>query len=346
MKNLKIVFLLLLVLSCSQNDNFSKESENSVKLEILEFASLEDMNIKIDEINVLKDKKETEIIDKILLKNKIEKPISNINSKNSNNLKDLTYADIEDDVEFYHKEKLNSIYKLREELGFVSLQSVVEEINSLKLFDLEKAEKLYTQYGQYLGKSKFGTYSIFGDDISIILNSEGKVMVGNELIDISSISNKLNENEKVNGNYTYDDGDLVVEIGGPFIVSWEAGKLRDRKNLFWRYAYYTRILGFAKTQSSHNQYVSYPVTIVNNALPGYCQFKSAIGNITVNFGGYGGTSSSFFNYYSSSRSFYLDKVLIHPTAFSVVVNNQIYSATSQSVNRDYDIYNPNDPIYD
>ena len=347
---LRLVFLLFLVLSCNQNDDFDKEPLNPEKLEILEFASSEEMNIKINEINVLKDKMETELINRIFLKNKVEKSTSGFISKSSNNLKDLTYADIEDDLEFYHKGKLGNIYEIREKLGFVSLQSIVEEINSLKLFALEKAEEIYEQHSQYLRKTEFQTYSTFGDDISNILNREGKVVVDSELIDlnVSSIDNKLNENEKVNGDYTYDDGFLVVELGGPFMVKWEAGKLRDTKNWFWRYAYYTKILGFAKTAKSKGLYLSYPVTIVNNAaLPGSCQFKSYdIGNIYVDFGEYGGTSSSFFNYYSSSRSFYLDKVSIQPTEFSVVVNNQFYSATSEGVYRDYDTYDPNNPIYD
>ncbi len=348
------IFMLfaLLVLSCDKNDNFEKEVNNFFELQILDFPSLEEMEKKINEINVLKGQKESNTLEKLLLRNNITEPILDHLSKRNESKKEITYDGIEGDLEFYHRERLNNIYELRKELGFTSIQSIADEINSLKLLDPKKAEELYYNNSNLLEKSKFEVYSIYGDEISDVLNYEGKVEIDNKLLKLD-INNEYKNKIKYDGNQeeskssqsisalvTNDSAVLAIKFG-VFIVNWEVGKRRDRNNPLYRYAYYTKLAGFVITPE--NQYVNYPITI-NVGAPSDCKFKRTSGqNVFVSFMNTG-TSTSFFNHYSSSRSFYLDEVRIASSTFTVVANGQTHTISSSSFSKKYD--GDGGPIYD
>ncbi|OEK09689.1 hypothetical protein A8C32_13390 [Flavivirga aquatica] len=47
---------------------------------------------------------------------------------------------------FYHTEKLKAIYEIRSELNFISIQSIADEINYLKLLNPNKHKHLFNEY--------------------------------------------------------------------------------------------------------------------------------------------------------------------------------------------------------
>ena len=152
------------------------------------------MEKKINKINALKEESESYIQKKIFLTNDVSESISDNRSKKAVETGSINYNDIKDDLEFYHNEKLSHIYKLRRELGFTSLQSIADEINSLKLLNPEKSEELYHSYSNLLEKSKFQISSIYGDEISNVLNKDGKVKLGSKLLDLDTNNSEYSNN--------------------------------------------------------------------------------------------------------------------------------------------------------
>lgn len=86
---------------------------------------------------------------------------------------------------------------------------------------------------------------------------------------------------------------------------------------------------------------------INVSSPSYCDFRSVYNQkFTVNFRK-SGTGESFLNYYSSSKKFYLDKLYIGPSIFSVNLNGQTYYISTDYFYRDYRKYDPDEPpLYD
>lgn len=370
-KKLTLIAIVLLIISCSKDDSLEKELNNSVELEYVNFSSQEEMNRKIVEIDLLKEKKESKIIEKILLRNNVQDSLL-VSSLGSNSKKiEFKFEEIEDDLKFYHRERLNIIYELRKELGFTSLQSIVDEINSLKVLDQEKANYLFNQYSSLINKSKYGIYmSRAGEQISNVLNPQGKVKVSGKLIGLNVGKNygdnyddfiDIDNGDVVGSNEGLSDGDLgntgsnlnlvtndrgyfINNIGDDFMVKWMVGKERDYRNIFYRYKYYASLIGYMRTSSGI--FASYPMTI-NVGLGSDCKFKKASGspNIYVNFR-QTGTGSSFYNYQSRSGSFYLDYLDINESTFTFVAGGEVYVLTTGGISRNYDDYDPDNPVYD
>jgi len=162
-----MLILGVLVLSCSENEITTYDAVQETK--ILKFASRQEMNYKIDEIEEFQKDYESEIFEKILHHNKITKSSFDevVKSKETKLLEDINKEQILEDLKFYHKEKIKSIYELREFLNFTSLQSVVDEIESLRLLNPSKAEVLFNKHSKFLRKTSGVVTSIYHKRISM-----------------------------------------------------------------------------------------------------------------------------------------------------------------------------------
>jgi hypothetical protein len=345
-------------------------------LNVLEFTSLEKMQEKIDDIMMLKEINEAAIIQKL-----------NYNVNNSDcqpktfNDKGLTYEIIKNDLELYHREKLEGIYSLRKQLGFTSLQSIADEINSLKLLNPSKADYLFGKYSKLLKKSKFYVITSYGDIISNVLNVEGEVKVQGDYLNLDEDGNEGRSDYFFDANTNdqpvlseYDDNGGGSVIGGTgtgiwtnqmindegyfsnsnansdnimMLMVWSVGRKRNTYNLFYRYDYFARITGFFRT--SGNTFVSYPITFEFSEIGSDIEFKipGRSTSIWVKFAR-SGTGSNFFNYQSrSSSSYRLYKLTLGDGTYSAVFNGQTYTSDFTGLLRYYPDYNPNeDPVYD
>jgi len=369
MKKCSVLFVfVLMMLSCSNDADINMKSNNYLESQILEFSSSEQMDLRISEVFALKQEKEAIIVEKILQENNRAKQNSKDISISNSEANDIDYAAVRGAVEFYHKERLNSIYELRRELGFTSLQSIADEINSLKLLDPKKSIAIYEKHSGVLNKSGYETYSVFGELLANVLNSKGQVIVNDELLTLdvndfeSRISFQTPEEDDIMGGggisapsgssgyindacwLPIDPTDGVSIVTPPIIIRWEVGRMRDTVNWFYRYAYFTRLRGFIRVDPddyNNYQYYSYPITL-DVGSPSYCKFRRPGGpGFTVNFRKTG-TGYSFFNYNRSSRSFYLDELYVQHSTFSASVNGETISTSTRALLKDYD--NPEDAI--
>lgn len=228
MKNY-LVLCALFFCCCTNDQSIKEEESNSLNSSILSFTSKTELQNKIDEINFLKEQLESNLLTQINIRNNSEKSIFNgkINEP-------ITFNNLKKDLEFYHGKRLEMIYELRSKLGFTSLQSIVDEINSLVLFDPQKAEQIFNQNSGLLKKTKFSVVSKFGEDISTVLNTEGKIKIGEELIDFGNktgnISKVVYEKEDKWGGYEStpmlltNDSKAFGFNWGVFFVEWRVGK--------------------------------------------------------------------------------------------------------------------------
>ncbi|GGD16421.1 hypothetical protein [Hyunsoonleella pacifica] len=350
-----LLYVFGLLFSCSEKDDFIPEMENSLsEKNILTFTSIEDLKNTISEIDILKREQEHRIYDV---------SYSSIpNSSVTSNIKEIDYSKILPALEGYHKKSLKNVYELREKLGFTSLQSIVEEINSLKLLNPQKADELFNNFSKFLVQSKFEVSSVFGDKLSNILNEEARVMVNDELLDLNS--NSTNESQElmqgliIEGNVQLEDNNggqtsnkLIQNDSGILFLNdfmaviWEVGKKRNTSNIFSRYDYFSRISGFIRIPGG-GKYVSYPISW--ELEPGsYCEYNGITNPFRFGFPEKWTNVNSITNRgYKSSRNFYLNKVYITRGIFSIEIDNEKFTILSDPFLRNYDNYDPDNPIYD
>lgn len=232
---MKKVYLLAIIcialVSCSKDDTTENIQLSNKKIETFDFLSNENMEEKIDEISLIKEKMEESIAKKYTNKN--------IKSNNSKNL-------ILDELNKYHKDRLNNIYNLRKNLNFISIQSIADEINSLKLINSTMAEELLKKHEKYLIQNEFGTTTLFENRIANVVNEKGEVLINGKIIDL-----KISDSKRLTGRYVYDEG---VRSGCAarsederFLIFFLAGREKHKDTfgkVFFRYftefkAYYT-----------------------------------------------------------------------------------------------------------
>ncbi|WP_123921944.1 hypothetical protein [Flavobacterium sp. LM4] len=210
----KIYFLAILCIvftSCSKDD--SSNDPNSItkeEIKLFNFPSEEKMEEKIDEIITLKSERK-----QIVLFNFNESEASKgftLNSKKTNDL-DVKKRDkaIKNSLKIYHTALLSSIYELRKELNFTSIQSIADEINSLNATDPNKA-KLLTEIHQKLlirdplvGIIK----TVFNERVANIINIEGEVIIEGKKVNYKENFSTSNQTQKYIG-----DEFIVGELAG------------------------------------------------------------------------------------------------------------------------------------
>jgi hypothetical protein len=114
-------------------------------------------------------------VEKILKRKKLNVPLATdfSNARNTTINENLLL----EDLNFYHAERLNAIYAERAHFNFTSIQSIADEINSLKLLNPGKAEGLLIKYKSVLIKNEYETSSIFYKSMASLINDKGELIL-------------------------------------------------------------------------------------------------------------------------------------------------------------------------
>lgn len=188
--------------SCSK-DELSTESNPQAKAEIIvnDFSSEEKMEEKIEEIIALKSEKQKIVQDDF---NKINaSKRGNINVEKGDDLSvEQQNQMIISGLKVYHSLVLSSIYELRKQLNFTSIQSIADEINSLIVVDANKAKELAKIYQSMLIKDpKIGTFrTIFDERTATVLNVNGEVLINGEQLNYKQYNSVSSETKRYVGD--------------------------------------------------------------------------------------------------------------------------------------------------
>lgn len=210
--NLSILASFFLFINCTSENTTA--SDLVIENQILKFDTYEDMQNRIIEITNINKTNESNILNSILDQNKKE-------TINTNQ------------VEFYHQERLKSIYELRNKINFTSIQSIADEINSLKLLNPKEADALYNKYSELLIKSKFSVYPIVDNELALVSNFKGEVIINGEKINLISKS-KTTTSKYIGVDYVREG---VLLTNGVYCITWHAGRTKHRDDIgrtFWR----------------------------------------------------------------------------------------------------------------
>ncbi|MEG2101066.1 MAG: hypothetical protein RRY99_06110 [Flavobacterium sp.] len=251
MKKIYLLAILCIVITSCSTDDAKIESTISAneKKEIFNFSSFELMNQKINEINILKEE--------------MEKSTS---QKYTTNQSILSENEILTNLKNYHTDRLNDIYTLRKKVNFMSIESIADEINSLKIVDPDKSNELFLKYEQFLTKNKFQITTIFKNGIGNVTNEHGKVLIDGQNID----------SQNSTARYVYDESvkeDLAaISSDWRFHVFYATGREKHKDTfgkVFFRYftefrSYYTDFNGVTSLCPA-----TYSVT--NNSIAGFSQ---------------------------------------------------------------------------
>lgn len=166
----------------------SEESENIATTtdegQVLRFASQEAMNSKIAEIETFKANQEELILQKVFQINNFKSALEYDTQKgNKNQINESEKAKILEGAKLYHQEKLKAIYSERAHFGFTSIQSIADEINSLKVSNLTKMNGIFNQYKEHLTLKNHLVIPIYDTRLSNVLIPNTKIFVdGKELV--------------------------------------------------------------------------------------------------------------------------------------------------------------------
>ncbi len=185
-----------------------------IENKILSFSSTAAMQLKIDEINSLEKKKELEVQQKLLDRNKLSNPIlSDLELYKKNKFSNLNKSEIINDLKFYHNERLRVIYELRNELKFTSIQSIADEINSLKLLNPDKSNALFDKFSLLLERTEFCISTIFGKNESSVISTTGEIEINGKKI-------LMNDKAQSGIQSTYEG---ILVNNGIYAITYAAG---------------------------------------------------------------------------------------------------------------------------
>lgn len=221
----KILWLALLMISfsCQVEDNVdvSRESKN---FEILAFNNTDQISLKINEILEIQRTLNAEISNKLFERNNI----SSISESPVGDSKQLTWDFMKDDVVFYHQEKLNSIYELREILEFTSIQSIADEVNSLKgIGQTIKASQLLNKYWNNLEQTEYGVFPKIDKESAMVANKNGDIQIDNNIHNLTPI------NDARSTIVCLTEG-VLANSGSTYFITYHAGTELRSNNIFRR----------------------------------------------------------------------------------------------------------------
>jgi len=255
-----------LLTSCSSNDDL-KEDDSSINknIKIMNFASSKNMNDKIDEIIALKNKKEVIASAEFIKSNKY---VNSQEQKLSND--EILIAELKK----YHANVLNNIYDLRQQIGFISIQSIADEINSLNLINPAKANELKIKYKSLLTEYQHLTVTIFDERLANVINLNGEVIVNGEKIILEQKSK--NNSAKYLRDESVNSG--VAASSGSLTIYYSAGREVHENDLGVKfYRYYTQLSAIAIVYVGiFPTFVPVPVTynVNSGSLAGFVQVNS------------------------------------------------------------------------
>lgn len=326
--------------------NFIKIS--LVLLSTLFITSCTNEDIQNDEINQISLEKTQEKINRQLIfvkeiSNTYEEELnndffSNIDTKSlyDNNASEksqeilISNNDLFNSLTKYHNKKLLKIKKLRKVLGFTSIQSIVDEINSLTIINKELADRLFIENSGFLTKGKFGILPKIDSDLALITNKEGNIYNVNniEKVDVSMMNNI--ENRVVNPNLSED----ILAVNGIYAATWHAsytekGGITLDIN---KYKHETRIATYIYFNGS---YVAYPSIINIGSNSGFAFFKNNLWltqDIKVVSFSSGIWVTNTHNVYASTTPYpSLRDGFINANFATVIANNQVLNLTANKV---------------
>jgi len=214
-----LALIALITFSCTRDEIGVVEESNDSK--ILEFDSKEALEQEIDRVLELRKQKEALIINNMFGGNGIPALTDEIIEKGTStqiNKKSLFEA-----VNFYHTEKLRTIYEEREERNFTSIQSIADEINSLKLINPIKSDELIKEHNNLINKNGFLYESILEEGISNMTGVAGKIKVNGNEIDL----NPKPSLAKGDSDIFIESGILATSSDNIVTITWSTGM---RKN--------------------------------------------------------------------------------------------------------------------
>ncbi|RZJ52102.1 MAG: hypothetical protein EOO44_12840 [Flavobacterium sp.] len=255
--------MISLFTACSGTDE-SQENNSSNGFKIMNFTSVKSMDDKIDEIIASKEKMELEASANFI---ENTKTLTDDKNKISGNEKLIV------ELKKYHTNVLKNIYTLRKQVGFTSIKSIADEINSLKLINPTKANELKVKYQILLKEHQNLTTTIFDDRSANVINLSGEVIVNGKKITEQSIKNN-------SAKYIRDESIIsgVAATSGDVTIYYSAGREVHENDLgvkFFRY--YTQLTSLAKiTVGIFPTIVPIPVTyqVNSGSIAGFVQTGS------------------------------------------------------------------------
>lgn len=270
MKKIYLLALISFVLVSCSEDQVLPESISLAKKEIIviDFSSQKEMEDKIDEIISLKEQKEKEVLN--TFKSMTTSKSGILGKLNVSGLENSQNNTILNDLKIYHQERLNSIYELRKELNFTSIQSIADEINSLILLNPSKAKYLTSKYQGFLVKNVVEIVTIFDDRSSNVINDNGEVLVEGKKLDLLKSVPKSST-----ARYIGDESVLsgIAASSGEYFVYYFAGREVHKNSFGVRFfKYFTELKSY---QATPNGLVACPstFTVDSSSLAAFVQTK-------------------------------------------------------------------------
>ncbi|SHM71405.1 hypothetical protein [Flavobacterium chilense] len=260
-----IAMLCMALVSCNNEEQLSAESNSLAEkeLNVMGFSSEEKMEEKINEIVAIK----SEYQRKVLADFNRQEALKGYNVRNKStsdsDIKERNEA-IYNSLKVYHNLVLSSIYELRKQLKFTSIQSIADEINSLNAVDPEKAVYLTKTYRDLLIKDlKIGVVStIFDGRTSNVLNADGIVLINGKKMDYDEYFSVPGEKNNTR-RYVRDEAvaGSVAAISRDYKAFYSAGREIHRNDFgvkFFRY--FTELKTFSGFSPMPESFVECPST--------------------------------------------------------------------------------------
>lgn len=210
------------MVSCTKEETVDVTTQINSEKSLLSFSSEKEMYDKILEIEAYKSAQEKMIAQKILVRNNLKTPtLNDAENTSKKEISDAEKAKVLEDVKFYHQEKLKAIYAERTRFGFTSIQSIADEINFLKLIDLNKSNQLFKSYKSFLTKNDLQTSTLYNQRVANLINSKGEVFLQNKEIAKNYLKIESLENVKA-AKQTLKAGWLASGYNDFFVVTYSA----------------------------------------------------------------------------------------------------------------------------
>ncbi|MES2812992.1 MAG: hypothetical protein V4670_11025 [Bacteroidota bacterium] len=224
--------LAFALFSCSKDNDNGIENNSTTEKQILNFSSEKEMQEKIAEIEAFKNAKEQQIIQKISHRNNLSAPtLADIKNTSKTQLTEADKAKVLEGVKFYHQEKLKAIYAERAHFGFTSIQSIADEINSLKLINNTKSNQLYDNYKSFLTKNEYEISTIFDKNASIVTNKKGELYLKSKEISNKYLMNTDASNRFV-ANLYIKQGIVTIGYNGFIQITYHSYVRRTDKEIY------------------------------------------------------------------------------------------------------------------
>ena len=277
MKKLLFIAIVTMFISCNkEEESIMPDSNSSVKneLKVYDFESNEKMFNMIDQIVLLKERKQQVVLNEFAIRNN-SKLLSNKKAKKTDQNKN---KEIILELKRYNVSLLNTIYELRKELGFTSIQSIADEINSLQLVNSIKADELEKKYTKFLIRNEFQVETIFDNRLANIVNVDGEVLVKGIKFEIDNKDSKISPTGKFIRYEADNMGTVAKSEDLNFTIIYKAGREVHENDLGFKfYRYYCSLAALYRIENPNrpNKYIVMPCPTTfdtnSSSLAGFAQ---------------------------------------------------------------------------